>query len=135
MLRQLIGLVLILAAACRKDTPTQPTPESAAGTWLLTSVNGAPLPFAISQTSTQKDEILSNVATLTAAANYTSTFQIRTTISGQATISTMSESGAFSIQGSTITFLSSAGALRTGSITDKNISLTDDGFLLSFTKQ
>jgi len=54
-------LLLIAAAACGGDSPTQPTPASVAGVWNLQTVNGSGLPFILAQLENDKVELTDDV--------------------------------------------------------------------------
>src|SRR5512146_3171833 len=100
MMRRLIPLVaLAVAVACGSDSTTQPTVASLAGTWTLQSVNGSPLPFTVTQTGTDKVELLSDVVTASANGTYTEAVQFRTTLNGQSTTDTESDAGTFTLNG------------------------------------
>ena len=134
-MRQLIRFALVLAVACGKDSSTQPTMASVAGSWVLTSVNGASLPAVISQTGTAKVEMVSNVVTAMAAGAYTDVYQVRTTINGQSTTTTTTVTGTFSVSGTSVTLHSSTGGSSAGTIAGNTFTMNQDGLVLVFTKQ
>lgn len=135
MRRCLAFLVLGLAIGCGNDSPSAPTLASVAGTWVLASVNGSPAPFVFSQSGTTKSEIVSNVVTITSSGGYTSVFQVRTTVNGQATTMTTTDAGSVSLQGTTIRVQSSGGTVYNGTISGDTLTLTMDTFLLAFRRQ
>jgi len=138
MMRRLIPLVaLAVAVACGSDSTTQPTVASLAGTWTLQSVNGQPLPFTLTQTGTDKLELLSDVVTATSNGTYTEVVQFRTTINGQSTTTSDSDVGTFTVNGTAVTLSSSATGNITGALSNNNntLTLTEEGYVWLFTKQ
>lgn len=136
MMRRLIPLVaLAVAVACGSDSTTQPTFASLAGTWTLQSVNGSPLPFTISQSGTDKEELLSDVITASPNGTYTEVAQFRTTINGQSTVSTENDTGTFTLNGTAITVTGNLTGVNNGAVSGNTITLTEEGFVWVFQKQ
>lgn len=134
-MRRLIPLVLAIAVACGSDSPTQPTNASIAGTWALTSVNAAGLPFVVSQTATDKVELVGDVVTATPTGTYTEMFTFRETLNGVVTTTSQPDNGTYSINGNAITLTSSTNGSITGAVSGNTFTLVDQGFVFLFTKQ
>ena len=134
-MRRLIPLILAIAVACGRDSPTQPTNASIAGTWALTSVNATPLPFVVSQTGTDKVELVGDVVTATATGSYTKMFTFRETLNGVVTTTSEPDNGTDTINGNAITLKSSTNGSITGALSGNTFTLVDQGFVFLFTKQ
>ena len=138
MMRRLIPLVaLAVAVACGSDSTTQPTIASLAGTWTLQNVNGSPLPFTLTQTGNDKLELLSDVVTASANGTYTENLQFRETVNGVATVSSESDTGTFTVNGTAVTLTGSQTGSIPGSLSNGNntLTLTEEGFVWVFAKQ
>jgi hypothetical protein len=70
------------------------------GSYELTTVNGAPLPFSVNATQS----ILDDTYTLFQGGTYARTWRRRTTTGANATVETFSEAGQYIIGGTSITF-------------------------------
>lgn len=138
MMRRLIPLVaLAVAVACGSDSTTQPTVASLAGTWTLQTVNGNPLPFTISQTATDKVELLSDVVTASANGTYSENLQIRETLNGVSQTFTSADTGTFTVNGTAVTLTSTQVGSTSGALSNNNhtLTLTEQGFVWVFAKQ
>lgn len=134
-MRRLIPLILAIAVACGSDSPTQPTNASVAGTWTLTSVNGAPLPLVLSQAGADKDELTGDVVTATPTGTYTEVFTYRTTTSGVVSTDSETDNGTYTISGNSITLSSTVKGSFSGTLNGNTFTLVDQGFVFLFTKQ
>ncbi len=103
-MRRLILLALPLALmACGSDSDTTVTVATLAGTWNLTTANGAALPFTIT-TNPAKVELLSANVVVGATGAFTGTEQTRTTIgAGTPTVATLPIAGTISLSGTLVT--------------------------------
>jgi lipocalin-like protein len=105
-MRRLLALLLLTAisgTACGGDSGTNPTPASLAGTWNLSTINGAPLPFVL-QAVGPKIEVLSDQIVAAAGGTFTETGSGRVTDAGVVTIVPITDSGTWTISGATVTF-------------------------------
>jgi hypothetical protein len=136
-MRRLMPFILGLAVACGSDSSTQliPTPASLAGTWALQNINGALLPFTLSQTASTKQELLSDVVTAVATGTYTEVAQLRTTVNGQATLSTESDTGTYTLVGSALTIRSSDGSVINGTLNASSFTIAAGGVAFEYKKQ
>lgn len=136
MMRRLLPLVaLAVAVACGSDSTTQPTVASVAGTWNLQSVNGSPLPFTLTQTGSDRLELLSGVVTANANGTYTEVAQFRTTVNGQSSTSTESDAGTFTLNGTAVSLTGTQTGNINGALSGNTLTLTEQGFAWVFVKQ
>jgi len=104
-MRRLLLLALPLALmACGSDNDNTPiTVATLAGTWNLTTANGAPLPFTIT-TTPAKVELLSATVVVAATGSFAGTEQTRTTVgTGTPTTATLPIAGTISLSGTLVT--------------------------------
>jgi lipocalin-like protein len=136
-MRRLVCFALVFAAlACGGDDTTTPTQASVAGTWTLQTINGSPLPFTLA-TSPAKIELLSSVVNVTANGTWTSTTTNRTTFNGQATTTTSTDAGTYTLSGNNVAILSNtAGSTaQAGAVNGNTLTLSQQGFVFVYTKQ
>ena len=136
-MRYLSAALLLVALACGSDKIAgPPTPASVAGRYSLKTVNGAPLPFLIGQVGTSKSEVLADVLVLSANGTFLQTSTIRNTTDGVATTSSSSEPGTFTLTGSTAKFVFDIdGSFGTGTIADRTLTLSGNGFVTIYNKE
>jgi hypothetical protein len=103
-MRRLLLLALPLALmACGSDSDTTVTVATLAGTWNLTTANGAALPFTIT-TTPAKVELLSASVVVASTGAFTGTEQTRTTVgTGTPTTATLPLAGTISLSGTLVT--------------------------------
>lgn len=136
-MRRLLSLAVILAAvACGSDDSTTPTQTSVAGTWTLQTINGSPLPFTVA-TSPAKIEWLSSVVNVTSNGTWTSSLQVRTTVNGQASTTTSTDAGTYTLSGNNVAILSSSpgSTAQAGTINGNTLTVSQQGFVFVYTKQ
>jgi hypothetical protein len=115
--------VLSVAASCGSDSGTAPAQVNAAGTWNLTTFNGAPLPATI-QRSSPKIELLSDKLVLLPDGTFTDTYSIRnTSFTGDVTLASGSDSGRYSVSAFTIHLVYADGSISSGSVTSTTLTL------------
>lgn len=137
--------LLLLAAfpvalmACGSSNDNTPTVVSLAGTWNLTTANGAALPFTISNTATGKVELLSAQVVVGATGAFTGTESVRTTPTGQAAQTTsLPLAGTISVSGTLVTVTLTGSVPVSGTLTSTTqFSYTDPttGAAFVFVKQ
>jgi hypothetical protein len=137
--------IAIIAAVCLSacgggDSGTGPTTGTAvAGSYSLKTVNGSPLPYTIIAQGTSKLEITADVITLTANGSSSGSVSqlstLRNTQNGQATTSTQTDAGTYTLNGSAISIKwSSDGSISTGSLSGNSMTITDQGLALVYSK-
>lgn len=137
-MRKLVAFFAALAigvvAACGGDSTTQPTMASLDGSWSLQTVNGAALPFVAAQSGQDKEEIMSDVFT-TSSGTFAEQMTVRTTISGQATMDTLPDSGSYALSGSTVTFTFSDSSTASGTVSGNTMTFVESGYRFVYKKQ
>ena len=119
-MRRLILLAALPLAlmACGSDSDNTPTIVSLAGTWNLTTANGAALPFTISNTGGTKVELLSASVVVTSTGTFTGTESIRTTVgTGTPTTSNLPLAGTISASGTLVTVTLTGSTAVQGTLT------------------
>jgi len=136
-MRKLVALVaLATLGACGSDNSTAaiPTPISIEGTWTLKTVNGAPLPFTLVQVGANKTEATSDQLTVT-KTTFTEVTQLRTTIDGEVTQSSVTDTGIYAVVGSNATFsFDSDGSKGVGTIGAGTLTIVQEGITLGYAK-
>jgi hypothetical protein len=138
-MRKLLAVLALGAlAACGGDSSTGPS-SSISGTYSLKSVNGEVMPAVLGQAGSDKYEITSGSLSITNGTAYTVSLNSRTTVGGQVTTDISADAGTVTVNGTAVTFTSSAqgaGATPiTGTYANGNtITLTDQGTSLVFQK-
>jgi hypothetical protein len=135
-MKKLLVAMVVLALGCGGDSTTEPTTASVAGTWELSTVNGAPLPFIVIQSGTSKLEWTADVITATSTGSFTQISTFRTTDNGQVTTNTVPDAGSYTLNGTAVTFtFNSDGSTGTGSINGNTLTVTQPGTALVYIKQ
>ena len=135
-MRFIACLLLVVAAACGGDSPTEPTPTSVAGTWRLQTVNGSVLPFLVGQVGADKLELTSDVLTVAASGSFTQMTQFRVTASGQVSTEDVPDAGTYALNGTAVTFtFDSDGSTGTGSLSGNTLTVAGGGFAMVYKKQ
>jgi hypothetical protein len=136
-MRRLVPIVLCFALACGSDAaPTQPVTASLVGTWSLHDINGLVLPVVLTQNATTKTEMLSDIVTATAAGTYTEVAQVRTTVNGQATVSSASDTGTYTVTGNAVVVHSNNdGSSINGTIKGDTFTIAANGIAFEYRKQ
>jgi len=103
------------------------------GVYTLRSINGSPLPYAISTTSTGKTEVIDDAITLYEGFTFAESIQTRITVNGQATDQTNDTSGAYTLLGNSITLVIN-GQQRAGTIDANAMTFVNAGLTSVFKK-
>lgn len=134
MKRILIAGLCLLAVACGGDSATGAS-SGIAGTYTLRTADGAPLPHVLSQSATSKQEVLSDAYVLTSGGTWSASAQIRTTINGQASISTAPATGTYTVSGASISLRNTGtNTSFSGTIDGTTLTLTGGGSVLVYMK-
>lgn len=126
--------VIAVGAACGSDSPTQP-PDSVVGTYHLYTVNGTTLPVTVFQTTGYRLEVLAGTLVLASNGAYLLTTVFLETENGQVNQDEESETGNYTVSGSTVTLTDSDGFTSTGTATATSLVITESGVTLVFLKQ
>ena len=131
-------LVLALASsavACGSDNVTSPTLESIPGTWNLTTLNGAPLPFVL-QAANPKVEFLDDQIVMLSDRTFTDTYNFRFTSStGEVTTDGSIDTGVWTLNGTALVFSYSDGTTVTATVNGGSFTIAGGGFSQLYTKQ
>ena len=132
-MRKLIAvLALATLAACGSDSTGSSSFE---GTWNLSTVNGAPLPFTYYETSTEKGEVTAESFVASAGrAYYTSTYRYTNTGSPVQT-ETVQDTAAYTINGNTVKIKFSASDSVMGTWSGSNFTLSESGITAVYVKR
>jgi|SRR5256885_1437547 len=124
MRRLLLAFASIALVGCGGSDSTGPA-ASAEGTWNLSTINGAGLPFTLSSNPSTGDklEILDDQYVLNAGGTYTEAFTTRLTQGGQVTTTPDTDTGTWSQTGNQVAITSSAGDAFTATVSTNTITI------------
>ena len=109
--------------------------SSITGDWSLRTVNGTSLPFTISGSGANKTEILDDVITLYEGLTFQETKHQRVTANGQASTVMLTETGAYTLFGTSITLVgNSGGDARRGLIEGSTMTIVENGMTSAYRK-
>ena len=133
MRKALIGLALLLAAACLDDPVVGTT--TLTGAYVLRSINGSPPPAIVSGSGDNKTEVIDDVITFFEGGSYAENGHTRVTVNGQTSDGTIFDTGRYSPLGTSIALNSTSGGTRSASSTDgKSLAIVEAGVRWVFTK-
>lgn len=133
MRRLLAATILALAAACGGDASQRPLVVP--GTYVLQTVNGAPLPYVV-QPSGPKVELTSDQFVLATGGTFTNHTVVRTTNGSSVTTDPFDEAGTWTASGTTVNLKYTDGTIVTGALTtDGTLTLTGSGLSAVYRKQ
>ena len=126
-------LVLVaLLAACSSGVTGITT---VTGNWSLRTVNDSSLPYTLSGSGANKTEVLDDVITLFEGFTYSETSHKRVTVNGQQSTETTTDTGAYSLFGTSITLTPNSGALaRRGLIEGNTMTIVENGLVQDYKK-
>lgn len=105
------------------------------GNWSLRTVNGTSLPFTKSGSGANKTEILDDVITLYEGLTFSQTVHQRVTTNGQASTVTLTETGAYTLFGTSVTLAGNSGAdARRGLIEGNTMTIVENGMTFAYRK-
>jgi len=134
MLVSVFTVATVLLSACGSDSSTNPTPTSIAGTWNLSTVNGAALPYVL-QAANPKVEIISDQIVISANGTFTQSTQARITQGTTVSTSTLPDNGTYSLTGTAATFVFSDGSAGTATVSNNTLTIAESGISLVYIKQ
>jgi hypothetical protein len=128
--------VSCLSLACGSDNATDPTTASVVGTWNLTSVNGASLPFTI-QAANPKIEVLDQRFTFASAGTFSIAGNNRqTTSAGAVTTTPFTDTGTWTLSGTTVNaHYNGDNSNGTIALSGNTMTIVNAGRSFVFTKQ
>jgi hypothetical protein len=105
------------------------------GQWTLQTVNGQPLPFTISGSGSNKQELVADTLMLYEGFTYEETVAIRTTVNGQATVAITRKPGPYAIsQGAMIFSFNDGTPSKTATVQGNKMTFGEYNFVRVFTK-
>jgi hypothetical protein len=135
ILRILWAPLLVLVVACGDENPTGPS-SSLTGTWTLSSVNTASLPFTVRDLGIDRREVLSGVIELRTGDRFASRINLRDTSGGVVSLVGETITGRFVRTGNTLRIMvaNDPESRYTATISDGNarITLADEGVQYDF---
>lgn len=134
MLVTICTLAIAALSGCGSDSATAPTTVSAIGTWNLTTINGAPLPFTF-QAANPKLEILSDQYILAADGTFTESFQLRATDGTGISTQAFSDRGTYSVNGTALVVVYTDGSRLTASLSANAVTIAQQGAALVYSRQ
>lgn len=131
-LRKVFTIVAVVwLAACFDEEIGNPT---MAGDYSLRRVNGSALPFA-ETTNDVKTEILDDVMSLYQGNTYSELIHLRVTANGVVTMQTITETGNFGGQGTSLLFTrNSKLPSRQSTVNNRTITITEPGTIKEYVK-
>jgi hypothetical protein len=137
-MRRILAVVCTAAmafvAGCGSDSPTTPTQASVAGTWNLTTVNGAQLPYTL-QAANPKTEVLGDQLVVLANGTFTESTQLRYTSGTTVTTETVPDGGTYTLNGTSATLNFSDGSATAGTLSGNSFTIAVPGLSLVYQKQ
>lgn len=122
-------LLLAFVAGCGSDS-TGPASVTVTGSYTLQRVNGAALPFILSQTTTSKDEVTSGSITLNADGTFSNLFGVRSTSGATVTTTSVALIGVYQNTNAQVEFTPTtpAGLARfNGSVSGSTLTIVQNG--------
>jgi hypothetical protein len=133
MRRVLMGLIVMLCVACLQGGLTGSS--TVTGAYTLRTINGSALPYTIASSGTSKTEIVDDVITLFQGGTYAESGHSRTTLAGQVSNESNSETGSYGLVGTSVTFQSSDRTRsRLMTITANTMTFVEPGMTSVFSK-
>jgi hypothetical protein len=126
-------VAMAFLAGCGSDGPTLPTQASVAGTWNLTTVNGATLPFTLQ--ASPKVEVLSDQLIVAANGTFTESTQLRLTDGTTVTTTTVPDGGTYTLSGTSATLNFNDGTQAAGIVSGNTFTVALSGLSLVWKKQ
>lgn len=133
MFRALLGLLMLVSVGCFDDYSTGV--GTVTGAYTLRTINGAALPYTYNVDAATRKEIIDDMITLFSGGSYSRTQHANTTVGGQTTSETNTESGAYLLVGTSVTLNPSpSGRSTVTTIEGKTMTLVESGITWSFMK-
>jgi len=130
MTRLLLAAIAVVFPGCDSGVTGITT---VTGNWSLRTVNGSNLPFTVSGSGANKTEILDDVITLYEGFTFSETIHQRVTTNGQASAVTSTETGSYSLFGTSVTLAGNVRERR-GRIEESTMTLVENGMTSAYRK-
>jgi hypothetical protein len=133
MFRVLLGLAMLVSVGCFDDYSTGV--GTITGAYTLRTINNSPLPYTINVNATTQKEIIDDMITLFSGGSYSRTQHSNTTVSGQTTSETYTESGGYVLLGTSVTLNPTpSGRSTITTIEGRTMTIVEDGITWTFMK-
>ena len=133
MVRALLALALLVSVGCFDDFSTGV--GTVTGTYTLRTINGSALPYTINVDASTQNVIVDDMITLFSGGSYSRTQHANTTVGGQTTSETNTESGAYLLVGTSVTLNPSpTGRSTITTIDGRTMTLVESGITWTFMK-
>jgi hypothetical protein len=133
MFRVLLGLAMLVSVGCFDDYSTGV--GTITGAYTLRTINNSPLPYTINVNATTQKEIIDDMITLFSGGSYSRTQHSNTTVSGQTTSETYTESGGYVPLGTSVTLNPTpSGRSTITTIEGRTMTIVEDGITWTFMK-
>jgi hypothetical protein len=124
---------MLVSLGCFDDYST--SVGTVTGTYTLRTINGSALPQTITVNATTQKEVIDDMITLFSGGTYSRTQHANTTVSGQTTSETNTESGGYLLLGTSVTLNPSpAGRSTVTTIEGRTMTLVESGITWTFMK-
>lgn len=135
-MKKILLVLASLSLGCSSYTLTTPTQESLGGKWNLTAVDGTSLPYTAPHIGTDKQEVMADVLTITPPNTFTEVTTVRSTVGGQVTTQTITDSGTYEFNSYAVTFhFQGDGSLGSGTLTGRTMEIITSGISFTYKKQ
>lgn len=133
MVRALLAVTMLFSVACFNDYVTET--GTITGAYTLRTINGSALPYTINVDATTQKDVIDDMITLFSGGSYSRTQHAHTTVSGQTTSQTNTESGAYLLVGTSVTLNPSpAGRSTVTTIEGRTLTIVESGITWTFMK-
>jgi len=124
---------MLFSVACFNDYVTET--GTITGAYTLRTINGSALPYTINVDATTQKDVIDDMITLFSGGSYSRTQHAHTTVSGQTTSQTNTESGAYLLVGTSVTLNPSpAGRSTVTTIEGRTLTIVESGITWTFMK-
>lgn len=133
-LSKVLVCLTLFATACGGDS-TAPRTTTIAGSYVLRTVNGSPLPYLVAEIGADKLEWLNETVTLSEGGTFTQQGSFRLTQNGVVSTESHSDTGSYTRNGTAISFyFNSDGSSPTGTVSGNTITVAFSGYSLVYHK-
>ncbi len=124
------------AAACQNDNVTSPPPTPPSGAYVLKTINGQGLPFAVPQSDGTSSgvTVIASYILLNTDSTFAEVTTSRTDVNGSHSQSTATAGGTYSVSGTGITLTATDSTVTVGSVSANSLAFTSGGFDFNYTR-
>jgi hypothetical protein len=133
-MRKLAALMVLVVALACGDSSTAPDLTESAGNYVMRTINGNPLPFAVLTTADVKLEITAETLYMTSNGRFSDVTRYRRTALGAVDFPADTLGGEWTIRGQTVSLKATNGYLFTASLVGNTLTIEGDGLSFVYTK-